>query len=125
MTIEQVKQALEAEVITKRGDLDQEVRTGCASDLMSDVLAFSKSGNILLTGLTNPQVIRASEMAEIKVVCFVRGKWPDEKTVELAGDQEVILLTTRLPMFESCGRLYGQGLKSLGALCMQKNHAKK
>ena len=110
MTLEEVKEILKAEVIIGSNDLQMEVKMGCGCDLMSDVFAFIKTGTLLLTGLTNIQVIRTAEMADIKAICFVRGKRPDEETIRLAESKDLPLLTTQLPMFESCGRLYKKGL---------------
>jgi hypothetical protein len=78
---------------------------------MSDVLAFAKTGALLLTGLTTSQVVRTAEMADIVAICFVRGKRPPEETVKLALDSGLPLLATDLPMFESCGRLHEHGMK--------------
>ncbi len=110
MTLEEVKEILKAEVVTGSNDLQMEVRMGCGCDLMSDVLAFIKSESLLLTGLVNTQVIRTAEMADIKAICFVRGKKPDEEVIALAESKGLPLLMTQLPLFESCGRLYQKGL---------------
>ncbi len=110
MILEEVKEILRAEVITGSNNLQMEVKMGCGCDLMSDVLAFTKAESLHLTGLTNTQVIRTAEMADIKAICFVRGKKPDEETIRLAESKEFPLLMTELPMFESCGRLYKKGL---------------
>jgi hypothetical protein len=100
-----------AKVLVKKHDEDVNVEMACGSDLISDVLMFAKPGTMLLTGLTTPQVIYTAEIEDIKIVCFVRGKKPQEGTVELAKSKNVILIGTDLPMFESCGRLYKHGLK--------------
>jgi len=101
---------LEAEVIVGN-DLDSvEVKMGCGADLMSDVLAHIESGALLLTGLTNPQVVRTAEMANVEAICFVRGKRPPQETIDLATSSGIPLLATTVPMFESCGRLYKVGL---------------
>ena len=110
MTLEEIKDILEAEVIIGFDNLKIEIKMGCGCDLMSDVLAFIKPASLLLTGLTNPQVIRTAEMADIKAICFVRGKRPNEETVNLAKNKDISLLMTHLPMFESCGRLHKNGL---------------
>jgi predicted transcriptional regulator len=112
MTLAEVKRILECEMI--HGDnLDhKEVRMACGCDLMSDVLRFIKPNCLLLTGLAHPQVVRTAEMADINAICFVRGKKPDEETILLAKQNGVWLLATHLPMFESCGRLYREGLPS-------------
>ena len=110
MTLDDVRKILEAQVIAGADLLGQEVKMACGSDLMSDVLSFVKSESLLLTGLTNPQVVRTAEMADISAICFVRGKKPDQETVKLARSKNIPLLTTPVPMFESCGRLWKKGL---------------
>ncbi|MEA3224500.1 MAG: DRTGG domain-containing protein [Planctomycetota bacterium] len=112
MTLEDVKRILEAEVIVGGELLDRHVRTACGSDLMSDVLAFVKPECMLLTGLTNLQVVRTAEMADLGSICFVRGKIPGKQTIKLAEAKDFPLLTTSLSMFESCGRLYREGVTS-------------
>jgi predicted transcriptional regulator len=111
MTLEDARQILEAEVLVGSNLHQVVVDVCCGADLMSDVLAFTKTGALLLTGLTNAQVVRTAEMADAVAICFVRGKKPPEETVALARRNEIPLLTTQLPMFESCGRLYRGGLK--------------
>jgi len=111
MTLEEMRRALDAEVIVGSGLERIEVGTVCGADLMSDVLAFAKTGALLLTGLTTTQVVRTAEMADIAAICFVRGKRPPEETVQLAASKGLPLFRTQLPMYESCGRLYSRGLK--------------
>ena len=111
MTLEEVRRILQAELLVGSDLHEINVEMGCGADLMSDVLAFSKTGAILLTGLTNEQVVRTGEMADIVGICFVRGKIPPEETTKLAASSNLPLLATQLPMFEACGRLYGKGLK--------------
>ena len=74
MTVRDVREVLGARVLAGEEHLDREVRSACGSDMMSDVLAFSKDHSVLLTGLCNPQVIRTAEMLDIVCIIFVRGK---------------------------------------------------
>ncbi len=110
MKLGQVKEILGAEFLVGQESLDLDIRMGCGADLLSDVLAFTKPDSLLLTGLTHPQVIQTTEIADIKAVCFVRGKRPPLETVELAKEKGVPLLRTCLPMYESCSRLSSHGL---------------
>ena len=110
MKLDELREILEAEVLTGEDLLSKEVSMICGSDLMSDVLAFVHSASVLLTGLANPQVVRTAEMAEISCVCFVRGKRPPKETIELAREKKIPLLATKFSMYESCGRLYMKGL---------------
>lgn len=93
------------------GDDELEIKKVCGADLMSDVLAFSQEKSLLLTGLTNPQVVRTAEMIDIKVIIFVRGKKPPVETIELARASGIYLYMAKKPLFECCGMLYEKGLK--------------
>jgi predicted transcriptional regulator len=101
-------------VISKDADMDQEIQMGCGADLMSDVLAFTHEGTLLMSGLTNPQVVRTAEMAGIKAIVFVRSKLPPPETISLAEEKGIPLLASKYTMFETCGRLYRAGLPSCG-----------
>ena len=110
MLIKEIQKILDAQLLVGEELLETEVNNACGSDMMSDVLAFVKQQAVLLTGLVNPQVIRTAEMMDMKCVVFVRGKRPDRDMTELAENLDIILLTTKIPMFSSCGLLYEKGL---------------
>ncbi len=110
MKLGKIKELLQLETLVE-GNEELEVDKGCGSDLMSDVLAFSQEKTLLLTGLTNPQVIRTAEITGIKVIIFTRGKRPQEETVELAQKQDIALYISFKSQFESCGILYENGIK--------------
>jgi len=95
-------------------DLSLEVHAAFSADLMSDALRFGREDLLLITGLTNPQVIRTAEMLGVKVLLFVRAKLPPSETVALAREAGVFLLSTRFTMYEASGLLYNAGLAGLG-----------
>jgi len=110
MKVQEVANILDANIMAGQEHVDLDIKTACGSDLMSDVLAFVKEQGILLTGLVNPQVVRTAEMMDIKVVVFVRGKEPSEEMISLANQRDMVLMSTKEPMFVACGMLYGAGL---------------
>ena len=113
MKLRDVLLALGGEVITSAFDPDVDVRVACGADLMSDVLAFAhQDATLVLTGLTNPQVVKTAEVASVAAVVFVRGKVPPRETVELAEQKGIPLIRTNCSMFEACGRLYSLGMES-------------
>jgi hypothetical protein len=116
MILSQIQTLLNAEFISGQDTKNLDIEFAKASDLMSDVLAFSKpySGRntVLITGLTNKQVVRTCEIAGVAVIIFVRGKYPTEETVKLAEQCEIPLLATKMKMFEACGILYTNGVHS-------------
>ena len=114
MKLHKILSIVDGKVISKNVDLDKEVQMGCGSDLMSDVLAFTREGALLMTGLTNPQVVRTAELAGIMAIVFVRGKLPPPETIALAEEKDIPLLASKYTMFETCGRLYQAGLPGCG-----------
>ncbi len=110
-TISQIKDWLDAEVLTGSEALERSISMAHSADLMSDVLAFSHSDSILLTGLSNPQVVRTAEVAGILGVVFVRGKRPAQVVVELAEEYGLPLMVTNLSMFDAVGLLFARGLR--------------
>lgn len=113
MTLRRVKELLDCRVVCGEDLLDNEVGTGGASDMMSDVLAFGRPGLLLLTGLKSSQSVRTADIAELAGIIYVRGKRPEDDAVALAIEKGIVLMTTDLMMFEACGRLYAAGLRGL------------
>lgn len=112
MKIKEIIRLLDATVLNMpEGFEESEVHSVCGSDMMSDVLAYVKDEGMLLTGLNNPQVVRTAEMMDMNVICFVRGKKPDEIVINLAKEKNIALLATDKTMFVACGKLYEAGLK--------------
>ena len=111
---------LDGEIVCGEQEADQTVVSACGSDLMSDVLAFTRPGSVLLTGLTNAQVVRTAEMLDLQGIVFVRNKRPDAQTLQLAGSVGLVLILSPYPLYESCGKLYKAGLEG----CRESAHGK-
>ncbi len=110
MYLFEIRDTLQATVLCGEDQLDREVRSACASDFMSDVLAYVKDQGLLLTGMVNPQVVRTAEMMDMKCIVFVRGKVPGPDIVELARERDIVVMRSELRMFIACGLLYSRGL---------------
>lgn len=105
MEIKTIKDALDASVIVGEDGLDAVIEHIYASDLMSDVLAFGKPNSILLTGLATQQAVISAHMAEFKGVVFIRGKNPKDGSESFARENQLVLLSTELDMYDACVRI--------------------
>jgi predicted transcriptional regulator len=105
LTLADIRDLLDAEVLNG-DDLSIEIVAVGAADLLSDVLATSETGTLLLTGLVSTQVIRTAVVADLCGVVFVRNKKPGEEILSLARDSKIPVLGTKLKMFEAAGRIY-------------------
>ncbi|MEW6365815.1 MAG: hypothetical protein AB1714_14395 [Acidobacteriota bacterium] len=105
MTLADVRDILRAEILWAN-DLTTVVESVGAADLMSDVLALSRPGMLLLSGLLSVQTIRTAAVADLIGVVFVRGKIPDSQIVRAAEEAGVPIMSTAFTMFEASGLLY-------------------
>ena len=111
MKISEIQEILGARMLTSCEDMGREVHNACGSDMMSDVLAYVKDQAVLVTGLTNPQVVRTASMMDMVCIVFVRGKKPDDAILRLAEDMDITVMATDHTMFTACGLLYESGLR--------------
>lgn len=120
MILADVQRALDAEIVCGWEWLGREVRSACGADLLSKVLAFTKEHTILLTSLTNVQVIRTAEVSDLSAIIFIRGKRPGLEVIRLAQSKGIPLLITWRHMYEACGILYSLGLEG----CLPEEEAR-
>ena len=124
LTLADVAQILEAKIVCCHDDLEKiDILAACGADLLSDVLAFTKERTLLLTGMTNMQVIRTVEIGDLSAIVFVRGKIPREDIVEAAQEHKIPILSTEYTMYEACGKLYGKGLPACARIKGAIEHA--
>lgn len=114
MKAKKIAELLDAKIICGEEYADREVYTACASDMMSDVLAYVKDQAVLVTGLCNVQTIRTAQMMDMVCIVFVRDKKPDETMIKLAREREIILIIASQTMFGACAVLSQAGLKAGG-----------
>ena len=108
MKVKEIRDLLEAQVLCGEDQLETDLQGVFASDFMSDILAFTDSQQILVTGMINPQVVRTAEMVDMKCIIFVRGKMPTEEIISLAEESGMIVLASRFLMYSACGMLYSR-----------------
>lgn len=97
--------ALKAETVTE-GDLRAEV-TGCyVSDLLSDVLAKSKEGDLWITQHTHSNIVAVASVKGLSAVVVVGDNAIADETLEKARSEAVTLARCSLSAFEAAGEVY-------------------
>ena len=110
MKISDIKELLDAEILTCEENLGKHVYSAFGCDLMSDVLAYVTDQSVLLTGLVNPQVIRTALMMDMVCIVFVRSKMPNDEMLALARENGIVMMRTDKTLYTTCGILYSNGL---------------
>ncbi len=99
------------QVVAGAEHLDRDVRGCYASDLLSDVMGHSSQGDLWITLQVHQNIVAVAVMRELAGIVTIGGRQPLADTVEKARQEGMPLLTSPLPAFELCGRLYQAGLR--------------
>ncbi len=89
----------------------REVNGVFVSDMISDVMAGAKSGNLWLTVQTHKNVVSAGNLVDVSAIIITNGKEVPQDTIDLATKYDVAILSTEMQTFELVGKLYEAGLK--------------
>jgi predicted transcriptional regulator len=111
MKLKDIIESVQGILVCGESHLDQEVKSGFASDLMSDVLTLLEDDILLITGLSNNQAIRTAEMSDISNILLVRNKRPSQSMIAMAKELDIALAYTPFSLFKVSGLLYAKGLE--------------
>jgi len=110
MKLNELAERLGWELKTKNVPVTGEVKSGYASDLLSDVLANSIEGDLWVTRQTHLNIVAIAVMRDLSGILLVSGAEPDPDTVEKAIEKMIPIFRTPLPTFEVVGRIYQLGI---------------
>ncbi len=110
MKLTELIQKLNLSVRSAKGSLEREVTGGYASDLLSDVLANSKEGNIWITLQIHQNIVGVASMKDIAGIILVNSREPETETLEKAEAEKVPIMVSEMPTFELIGMLYSLGV---------------
>lgn len=111
MKVRDVLDMLGCTVEAGAGGLDNEVKCGYASDLLSDVMAHARDGDIWVTVQAHENIIAVATLVGLAAIVVAGGVECQPETARRADEEGIPLLRTRLPAFEVVGRLYAAGVR--------------
>ena len=103
-------QALDLTVSAGSQELEKPVTGGYASDLLSDVIANSKEGDVWLTLQSHQNIVAVAFLNILAGIIIVNGRQPEEATIQKAQEQGVVVMCSAFPTYEVAGRLYQLGV---------------
>lgn len=113
LQIGNIAEILNAKLLTPGLDVSREVEHAFSSDLMSDVLTGDYHKTVLVTGLSNLQSIRTAEMSDISEMIIGRDKDVSQDMIDLALENEIVLIKSSYSIYRISGLLYEAGIKPI------------
>jgi hypothetical protein len=106
MDLEIVIKHLNLKVYSGFDRLKTKVLDGYSGDLLSDVMANSKEGDIWMTRQVHQNIIAVASLKDHAGIILVHGAEPAKDTLEKALKENIPLMGTDLSGFEIAGRIY-------------------
>jgi len=98
--------------LSKPDEIDPSLEvTGCyCGDLLSNVMAHAKDGDVWLTIQTHQNIVAVAALLNLRCIILVEGNLPQDETLQKAKKEGVIILSSRETAYQVAGRLYNLGL---------------
>ena len=111
MKLQEIVERLSLRVLTPSADLGGEVKGAYVSDMLSDVMGNSKEGFLWITIQVHLNIIAVASLKNLSGIILVNGREPAEETLRKAIEENVPMMSTPLPAFDTVGLLYSLGLR--------------
>jgi serine kinase of HPr protein (carbohydrate metabolism regulator) len=106
MKIKEIIEKLELKALAGQENLDADITGGYTSDLLSDVIANSKEGNLWITLQIHQNIVAVARLKDLSGIIIVNNREPDEDTLKKANEENVPVLCTKEMAYEISGKLY-------------------
>ncbi len=106
MHLDDIVRALDLRVVSGEERLAAEVRGGYVGDLLSDVMANSKEGDLWITRQIHQNIIAVASLKDHAGIILIQGCQPAADTLDKARKEGVPIMVTDMPGFEVIGRVY-------------------
>ncbi|MCD4652676.1 serine kinase [bacterium] len=113
MNLKKIIDALGFTVIYEGSGLDKEVESGYVGDLLSDVIASGKKGDLWITIQVHENIIAVSALKDLTAIVLAKNSQPLEETLESAKEEEIVLLSSHMTAFEIVSKLTELGLSGV------------
>lgn len=110
MKLQEIVDKLGMKPLSALSRLTQEVSSGYVSDLLSDVMANAKAGDVWVTLQVHQNIVAVASLKEIAGIIIIGGRKPERETIAKAEEESIPILLTDLPAFEVVGWLYQMGI---------------
>jgi predicted transcriptional regulator len=86
--------------------MENKITGGYVSDLLSDVMGFSKEGEVWITLHTHQNVVAVASLKDLAAIVVVKGYEPEPETMAHSNLEGIPILGTSMSTFEISGKLY-------------------
>ncbi|MDR0363901.1 MAG: serine kinase [Bacteroidales bacterium] len=106
MKVRDIQEKLQLQLFSGGSGLDNEITGGYVSDLLSDVMGNSDSGEAWVTLQTHKNIMAIASLKELSCIIIVKGFKPEQETIDKSDEDGIPILGSDKSTFEISGELY-------------------
>lgn len=106
MKVSDLVEKLGLKVISGEKGLDRVVDGAYVSDLLSDVMGNARENQVWITLQVHQNVMAIASLKDLAAVILVKGLSANENTIQHSNEEQIPILSTTLPTFDTAGKLY-------------------
>ncbi len=106
MTVKELTEKLNLQVVAGADGLDKEILGGYTSDLLSDVMGHAEAGFVWITLQTHKNVLAIASLKELSAIVLVKGFKAEQEMIDQANEENIAVLSTTMSTFDINGAIY-------------------
>ena len=108
MKITEIAQVLSASILPAGASGERGILHVYAGDRISDLIERATPDTLLVTNISNSQLIRVAELMDVPGIVIAGGAEPAPELLAAAGKTGTAIIVSSEGLFETCGRLFGR-----------------
>lgn len=104
--LKQLIEELKFECLSGKAYLDRMPKWAYSSDLLSDVMGKAEPGMLWVTSQVHKNIVAVASLIELSAIIVVNERKVDPEVLLHAEEEEVVIIASGLPAFQTVGLLF-------------------
>ncbi|MCK4420117.1 serine kinase [Candidatus Aerophobetes bacterium] len=110
MKLRELVKKFDLEVKCAADRLDRKIEGGYVSDLLSDVIANGRAGDVWVTLQVHQNIVGVASLKDLAAIIIINGRQPEENTIEKAENEGIPIMVSKMSAFELVAGLCSAGI---------------
>jgi len=110
MKLKELVEKFDLQIQCATDRLEREIKGGYVSDLLSDVIANGRAGDVWITLQIHQNIVGVASLKDLAAIIIINGRQPEENTIEKAENEGIPIMVSKMSAFELVAGLCSAGI---------------